>query len=245
MIKEPMVMEIAKNTYAINEFGLSACYFLVGEERALLIDTACGLSDLKGIAASLTDKPYDVVLTHGHLDHVGGIGAFTDVYLGEADFAMTRNLNAEQLRGFADEIGRNGGYQAYEYDLNKIQPFEMPTFHALHEGDVFELGNRRVECIEVAGHTPGGICFLDEATKILFSGDACNQNLLVLGCSVRKTLEGLYHLKTYETRYERSYSGHIGFGGMQGYFSQPETILDDCIKTAEQILSGEAEGKSA
>ena len=60
MIKEPMVMEIAKNTYAINEFGLSACYFLVGEERALLIDTACGLSDLKGIAASLTDKPYDV-----------------------------------------------------------------------------------------------------------------------------------------------------------------------------------------
>ena len=33
MIKEPMVMEIAKNTYAINEFGLSACYFLVGEER--------------------------------------------------------------------------------------------------------------------------------------------------------------------------------------------------------------------
>ena len=111
MIKEPMVMEIAKNTYAINEFGLSACYFLVGEERALLIDTACGLSDLKGIAASLTDKPYDVVLTHGHLDHVGGIGAFTDVYLGEADFAMTRNLNAEQLRGFADEIGRNGGYQ--------------------------------------------------------------------------------------------------------------------------------------
>ena len=115
MIKEPMVMEIAKNTYAINEFGLSACYFLVGEERALLIDTACGLSDLKGIAASLTDKPYDVVLTHGHLDHVGGIGAFTDVYLGEADFAMTRNLNAEQLRGFADEIGRNGGYSPYEY----------------------------------------------------------------------------------------------------------------------------------
>ena len=55
----------------------------------------------------------------------------------------------------------------------------------------------------------------------------------------------LYHLKTYETRYERSYSGHIGFGGMQGYFSQPETILDDCIKTAEQILSGEAEGKTA
>ncbi len=97
----------------------------------------------------------------------------------------------------------------------------------------------------VAGHTPGGICFLDETTKILFSGDACNQNLLVLGCSVRKTLEGLYHLKTYENRYERSYSGHIGFGGEPCFFSQPETILDDCIRTAEQILSGEVTGRSA
>ena len=53
------------------------------------------------------------------------------------------------------------------------------------------LGNRRVECIAVAGHTPGGICFLDETTKILFSGDACNQNLLVLGCKCEKDTGGL------------------------------------------------------
>ena len=185
MIKEPMVIEIAKNTYAINEFGLSACYFLIGEERALLIDTACGLSDLKSIAASLTDKPYDVVLTHGHHDHIGGIGAFSDVYLQEDDFEMVRNVDVEVRRNFAEELGRAGGYEAFSYDPKKIQPFErLPKFHALHEGDCFELGNRRVECIAVAGHTPGGICFLDEITKILFSGDACNQNLLVLGCSV-------------------------------------------------------------
>lgn len=120
MIKEPMVIEIAKNTYAINEFGLSACYFLIGEERALLIDTACGLSDLKSIAASLTDKPYDVVLTHGHHDHIGGIGAFSDVYLQEDDFEMVRNVDVEVRRNFAEELGRAGGYEAFSYDLKKF-----------------------------------------------------------------------------------------------------------------------------
>lgn len=120
MIKEPMVIEIAKNTYAINEFGLSACYFLIGEERALLIDTACGLSDLKSIAASLTDKPYDVVLTHGHHDHIGGIGAFSDVYLQEDDFEMVRNVDVEVRRNFAEELGRAGGYEAFSYDPKKI-----------------------------------------------------------------------------------------------------------------------------
>ena len=60
-----------------------------------------------------------------------------------------------------------------------------------------------------------------------------------------KDTGGLYHLKTYENRYERSYSGHIGFGGELCFFSQPETILDDCIRTAEQILSGEVTGREA
>ena len=71
----------------------------------------------------------------------------------------------------------------------------MPTFHALHEGECFELGTAASSASRWPATRRAAICLLDEATKILFSGDACNQNLLVLGCSVRKTLEGLYHLK--------------------------------------------------
>ena len=44
-IKTPFISEIAKNTYAINEFGLTAMYLLVGDESALLIDTGCGRSE--------------------------------------------------------------------------------------------------------------------------------------------------------------------------------------------------------
>lgn len=124
MIKEPMVIEIAKNTYAINEFGLSACYFLIGEERALLIDTACGLSDLKSIAASLTDKPYDVVLTHGHHDHIGGIGAFSDVYLQEDDFEMVRNVDVEVRRNFAEEQAATKRFPMIRKKFSRLKDYQ-------------------------------------------------------------------------------------------------------------------------
>ena len=84
-IKKPFVSEIAKDTYAINEFGLTAMYLIIGEEKALLLDTGCGVCDLKELVSELTDKPVMVALTHGHRDHAGGFGACDEIWLGEED----------------------------------------------------------------------------------------------------------------------------------------------------------------
>ena len=241
-MKKPFVLEIAKNTYAINEFGLVAMYLLVGEESALLIDTGCGACDLKGLVAELTDKPYQVVLTHGHLDHSGGVEAFDDILLGEGDFDLVKKLDFDEIRNYVDTLGKMGGYDVYDYSPECIHPFgKFPGMTAIHDGEAFELGNRRVEAIAVPGHTRGGICFLDEKTGILFSGDACNINLLVMGCSVNMTLRGLDHLKTFDGRYQQMYNGHIGYAGTPSCFSQPESVLDDCIHILECILNHTAE----
>ena len=241
-MKKPFVLEIAKNTYTINEFGLVAMYLLVGEESALLIDTGCGACDLKGLVAELTDKPYQVVLTHGHLDHSGGVEALEEIFLGEGDFDLVRELDFDEIRNYMDTLGKMGGYDVYDYSPECIQPFrKYPKMTAIHDGEVFELGNRRVEAIAVPGHTRGGICFLDEKTGILFSGDACNINLLVMGCSVNTTLRGLDHLKTFDGRYRQMYNGHIGYAGTPSCFSQPESVLDDCIHILECILNHTAE----
>lgn len=243
-IKQPIVTEIAKNTYAINEFGLTAMYLLVGDTSALLIDTGCGACDLAGIVASLTDKPYKVWLTHGHLDHAGGIGAFDEIWLGQEDFEMARSITVEALADYLDQLGRQGGYEAFDYSSDVLKPMEhMPKMNILIEGMKLDLGNRVVEVIEVPGHTMGGLCFLDDTTKILFSGDACNTNLLVMGGSVNQTLAGLYHLKSYESRWERMYNGHIGYAGSPYILSQPESTLDDCIRICESILNKSAEPK--
>ena len=73
-IKQPIVASIAHRTWCIDEYGMTAMYLLEGDEFALLIDTGLGLFDLTALVRQYTDKPLLVALTHGHVDHAGGIG---------------------------------------------------------------------------------------------------------------------------------------------------------------------------
>ena len=58
------------------------------DERALLIDCGMGYYDLVGTIARLTDKPYVVVITHGHPDHAGMMHLFDQVYMNEKDLPL-------------------------------------------------------------------------------------------------------------------------------------------------------------
>ena len=84
-IRHPLIHEIAEDTYLINEFGLVNMYVLVGSERSLVIDAGMGYCNLRAIVESLTDKPYDVVITHAHPDHAGMIHQFDRVYLNDKE----------------------------------------------------------------------------------------------------------------------------------------------------------------
>ena len=77
--------EFEKDTYEIDEFDCSSIFLFVGKERALLLDTGCGIGDLKGVIRKITDKPYIVIASHGHMDHIGGAGAFDELYINPAD----------------------------------------------------------------------------------------------------------------------------------------------------------------
>ena len=243
-IKKPFVSEIAKDTYAINEFGLTAMYLIIGEEKALLLDTGCGVCDLKELVSELTDKPVMVALTHGHLDHAGGIGAFDEIWLGEEDFEMAKNCNFDALKNYADNLGKQGSYDVYDYSLDMIDKHAFttpPVMHPLKDGDVIDLGGRQLLVIHIPGHTPGGMCFLEDATRILFSGDACNTNLLGAGTSVTETYNALKYLDTFTGRYDQMWNGHVGYTGAPYCQSQPKTTLPDLLHICETILDGTAQ----
>lgn len=236
----PFIFEIAPETYAINEFGLSTMYLLVGQKKALLIDTGCGVCDVKSIIHSLTEKPYCVVITHGHFDHVGGMSIFDEVYLNARDHELAKTINCEEVCMYADKFGKGGGYQIYDYDINEIKEIiEYPKFLPLNDGDHFDLGGRVIESFEIQGHTEGGITFLDVNNRIMFSGDCCNTNLLAFNCSIETTLKGLHKFKLLSERFDQNFNGHIGYMGSTICLSQPKTVADDLIDICESVLRHE------
>jgi len=54
-------------------------------------------------------------------------------------------------------------------------------------------------------------------------------------------LKGLLKVKEQESRFDRNFNGHIGYGGSTVNISMPETNLDDDIEIFRRILSGTAD----
>ena len=64
------VYKLNKNTYAIyepNQWQEAISYLLIGSERAMLVDTLQGISNLKFVIDQLTELPIIVINTHSPL----------------------------------------------------------------------------------------------------------------------------------------------------------------------------------
>ncbi|HIQ99863.1 MAG TPA: MBL fold metallo-hydrolase [Candidatus Scybalocola faecavium] len=241
-LKSFQVSEIAKDTFVINEAGMSAMYFLRGTQRGLLIDTGVGLTDLKSVISRITDLPYDVVLTHGHQDHIGGAAQFDKIYIHPADAPVLRHIPYDQIADYIEQLGQMGAYDVYDCSPADLHSSEkVPEILDLKEGMIFHLGERDIEVLETPGHTRGGCSFLDRKERILFSGDACNGFLMCLDCSINTLLGALDKIKSYEPEFDRNFNGHVGYAGMPFVMSMPNRILDDCIHICETILDGTAQ----
>lgn len=262
-ITEPIVVEIAPNTYHINEFGIDNQYLLVGDERALVIDTGSGLYDMKKLIAKLTDKPYDVVVTHLHGDHNGGSNQFEEVWMHPLDIEWLPPVaTTEQMRWKAmrmEEISREHrehddgtGWPSYEeifpYDTVDILEREKKCrYLELQDRQVFELGNRKVEVFHTPGHTRGSVSLLDYKRRILFSGDAMNFNVGTRsvggpysGVAVSTMLRGLLRIVEQRPYFDQTFTGHCNYANQINVISQPDDVLDDIIENLRRILQGTA-----
>lgn len=233
------IKQIDDRTWHIDVLRASI-YLLVGSKSALLIDTAYGIGDLQKCVSQITKLSVKVVLTHGHPDHIGGIGAFGDVYLGTADIAPAALLTEER-------IGTMVKMLLPEKTDPTFSLMPSPRFHAIKEGDVFDLGDRKLTVIEVPGHTLGSIALLDEENGMLFGGDACNPNELLslnreLRCVLapgtcfssvevmRNSLQKILDLPA-----ERIFTGHLNELGFEPATKQ---LAKDLIACCDKILDG-------
>ena len=82
------VERIDTQTFAISEYQHyeeTHCYLLCGQNKAALIDTGLGVSNIKCVVNHLTTLPVTVFTTHVHWDHIGGHKHFDRIAVHEAE----------------------------------------------------------------------------------------------------------------------------------------------------------------
>jgi glyoxylase-like metal-dependent hydrolase (beta-lactamase superfamily II) len=130
--------------YEPGQFEEAISYLVLGEERAALIDTGCGIGDINDevavfddpVSRNASEKGYD----HDNMAHLIAEG-------------MTWKPLPE-------------GFDKTAYH---VPPFRVTRW--LRDGDAIDLGGRRLEVIYAPGHSPDSICLLDRGARLLWTGD--------------------------------------------------------------------------
>lgn len=170
------VRKIDDTTYAISELGhweKVHSFLLLGESKAALIDTGLGIDSMKRITDQLTTLPIDVITTHVHSDHIGSHGEYTRIFVHEDEESWLMNgivgLSVEQIRANTARDITIPIPKSFNPDT--YTPFTGKPTGLLKDGDVHELGNRKLSIYHTPGHSPGHISIVDETKGYLFTGD--------------------------------------------------------------------------
>jgi hydroxyacylglutathione hydrolase len=244
-IRHPIVTQISKDTFHINEFGLSNMYVLRGSERSLVIDAGTGYCDFKAIIESLTDKPYDIAITHAHADHAGMMHQFDKIYINAKEITDLGTIFQVPLSmdNFERVIeAQVGDWQAWEVTDDMINQGNQDTkIIPLEDGHVFDLGNRKVTSFELAGHTLGGMYFIDDCSRIAFTGDCCHPNISTQ-IPVSTTIRNIKRLQDHMGKdFDCMFSGHVTYCGTLDVKNTDPRILENVIEAYRSVLRGDAE----
>ena len=204
------VEKLAQGLWAIEDEFEDTLYLVEGEKRAMAIDTGMSEQPLMPLLRKLTDRPIDLALTHGHVDHMRHADEFEQVYLHEKDGGHWRELFA----------GKN--------------------FSPIAGGDLLALGGNALIVCEAAGHTQGSVVLIDRQHEVIFTGDAIgsgDEAMLWLEDSDHVSAYAA-HLEKLEKDLQ-DYAGYRFFGGHRRQAKRPGAAWPDMQNIRDmRILCG-------
>ena len=245
------IHKLSEGVYEIGEFDCCSMFFIIGDDRALLIDAGTGIGDLLGTLKKLTDKPITLVMTHNHLDHVGHAPLFEKAYINTSDMPLfsghgEHQPTLEARSAYINFIAKRTE-KKYPYNLEEdLTEWDVSHLDLLpiEDSQTFDLGGRIVTAYSCPGHTPGSMVFLDNKSRILFLGDALNCNLLL---DLAPGTEGFISIQTIHrflkrvsemnSKYDRYFNGHYDYRS----FGDPlgADVMPDALSGMEALISGD------
>ena len=148
-------------------------FLLVGEEFALMFDTGLGIGNIRRVVDQLTDLDVVVLNSHTHYDHVGGNWEFPTVLAIDSDYtrANMEGFDNNRIAGdFLPEAFCKGEPEGSDAASFYTKPWKQSRY--VEDGEVLDLGGRKLEVLQVPGHTPDSVALLDIENRLLFSGDS-------------------------------------------------------------------------
>lgn len=187
------------------------CY-VVGTQDFIVIDPGSPYEDEQAALAEYVDEMTaegrqlrEVILTHLHPDHVGGVNALREHLGGRVNVAAHR-LTAEPLAG------------------------KVHVDRFIEEGELIELGGEpsiTLRAMHTPGHTRGHLSFYDERAGALLTGD----NIVGIGSVLIDPPEGdmRAYFATLE-RYRALPQLNVLLGGHGPAVGSPRAKIDEYIK---------------
>lgn len=168
-------------------FGLYS--FFIDAPEPAIVDTGIASSPAEGMAPALeaigrrVEDVRWILLTHGHIDHIGGAHALWEltgrrakVVIHESDAPMLRSRRAhvdEYLAGRGRYLGDPQGEAKVTAATQAVISGEMEPSLLVNGGETLSLGGDvTVSVHAIPGHTPGSVAYTIDGQRSVFVGDA-------------------------------------------------------------------------
>ncbi|MFY1620157.1 MBL fold metallo-hydrolase [Micromonospora sp. WMMD736] len=176
----------------VNELLSANLWWLRGTDRDIVIDAGLGVVALRQAVPGMFARDPLVLLTHAHLDHVGGASEFVDRAAHRAEAQVLAAGVPASLYGadLYDKLGIDAAGEpvpdllldalpdpGYDPTAYRVEP--MALSRVLDDGDRVDLGGRELTVLHLPGHTPGSIALFEERTGTLYSGDVVYEGWLI------------------------------------------------------------------
>jgi glyoxylase-like metal-dependent hydrolase (beta-lactamase superfamily II) len=130
--------------------------------KGAFVDAGGDLDRLQSAAADHGVTIEKLLVTHGHIDHCGGVGIFAE------RLGVPIEGPHPEDRFWIDKLGTDGAKYGIEG-----RPFEPDRW--LDDGDQVTVGDLVLEVVHCPGHTPGHIIFHHAPSKLAMVGDVLFQ----------------------------------------------------------------------